>query len=445
MTRRRLLAVAVVLFAATSSLFLVSPDWAFVAVAGLAFATPFAIPVVFAGAVRLVAGIATRARHLTTLAVAVLALRSTRARSLALAATGAVAVFGAVAIGGARQDLLRGIDRYTREYVETADLWVVQGGDDQATKDFRPGDLRARLRHAPGVQSVRPYYGAFFDFAGRRVWVIARHESDRQMVPPDEIVRGDAALASARLRAGGWITLSDQIATDRGVGPGGKLALPTPTGTERYKVAATTTNFGWSPGSIAMGSADYRRAWGSPQPTALEVDVLPGARVGSVQRTVRQELGPSVALQVHTAAERAAQAGQSARQGLARLGQISALLLLTAALAMAAAMGAAIWQRRAALASLRLQSFRPAQLWRMLLIETAVVLAAGCLTGAVVGVYGQALIDRHLSLTSGFPVAYSIGWQTVEIFLVVVAAALAAVAVPGRLAVQAPPSLGLQE
>jgi putative ABC transport system permease protein len=80
-----------------------------------------------------------------------------------------------------------------------------------------------------------------------------------------------------------------------------------------------------------------------------------------------------------------------------------------------------------------------------LLIETAVVLVAGCLTGAVIGVYGQALIDRYLRLTSGFPVAYSIGWQTAQIFLVVVGAALAAVAVPGRLAVRAPPSLGLQE
>jgi hypothetical protein len=48
-------------------------------------------------------------------------------------------------------------------------------------------------------------------------------------------------------------------------------------------------------------------------------------------------------------------------------------------------MTGAIWQRRGALASLRLQSFRPAQLWRILLIETAVVLAAGCLTGAFVG------------------------------------------------------------
>lgn len=443
--RLRLLAAALVLVAATSAPLLVTSNAAFVAVAGLAFATPLAIPAVFAVTVRSVEGAATRARRLSALAVALLALRSTTVRSLALAATGAVAVFGAVAIGGAREDLLRGIDRYTEQYVSTADLWILQGADDQATKDFRPGDLPARVAAVPGVRAVRKYRGAFLDFGGRRVWVIARPEADRPMIPAGEILSGDAASATARLRAGGWITVSDRLAADRGVGPGDTLALPTPTGEVRYRVAATTTNFGWTPGSIVMGSADYRRAWASSYPTALEVDLLPGAHPEAAKRAVRRRLGAGTALRVQTAGERAAQGERNARQGLQRLGQISALLLLTATLAMAAAMGAAIWQRRAGLASLRLQSFRPAQLWRVLLIESAVVLAAGCLTGAVVGVYGQALIDRYLRLTSGFPVSYSIAWQTVEIFVAVVLAALAAVAVPGRLAARAPPSLGLQE
>lgn len=443
--RRRLLVSAVFLFGITSLPVLFTPDAAFLAVAGMALATPLVIPVVFAVAVRSVEQAATWAKRLSALALALLALRSTTVRSLALAATGAVAVFGAVAIGGARQDLLHGIDRYTAQYVNTADLWVVQDADDQATKDFRPRDLPARIAATPGVRAVRAYRGAFLDFAGRRVWVIARPETAGAMIPASEIVSGDAASASARLRAGGWITVSDGIAAERGVAAGDTLAIPTPTGEARYRIAATTTNFGWTGGSIAMGGAEYRRAWASPYPTALEVDILPRAHLGEVQRAVRRQLGAGVGLQVQTARERAAQGKRTARQGLARLDQIAGLLLLTAALAMAAAMGAAIWQRRAALASLRLQSFRPAQLWRMLLVEAVVVLVAGCLTGAVLGVYGQLLIDRYLRLTSGFPVSYSIGWHTVEIFLVVVLAALVAVAVPGHLAARAPPSLGLQE
>ena len=45
-------------------------------------------------------------------------------RSLALAATGAVAIFGAIALGGSRSDLLRGIDGFAHSYAADADLWV---------------------------------------------------------------------------------------------------------------------------------------------------------------------------------------------------------------------------------------------------------------------------------------------------------------------------------
>jgi putative ABC transport system permease protein len=115
-------------------------------------------------------------------------------------------------------------------------------------------------------------------------------------------------------------------------------------------------------------------------------------------------------------------------------------------LAMAAAMGAAIWQRRPGLAALRIQSFTPRQLWRVLLLETGVVLAAGCLTGGVVGLYGQQVIDRYLNHVTGFPVAATVaGWQTVEVVGVVLLAALAVVAIPGWFASRVPPHVGLQD
>jgi putative ABC transport system permease protein len=122
------------------------------------------------------------------------------------------------------------------------------------------------------------------------------------------------------------------------------------------------------------------------------------------------------------------------------------LLLFAAVLAMAAAMGAAVWQRRAALAALRIQSFTPRQLWRVLLLETGVVLGAGCVTGAVVGIYGQVVIDGYLRLVTGFPVSSTLaGWSTVEIVGLVLVAALAVVAIPGWFAARVSPQLGLQD
>jgi putative ABC transport system permease protein len=443
---RNLLVAAVVVLVVTGSLLLVADSAAIIAVIGLAIGTLLATPAVFIAVLRVTDLGARRARRLNMLTVALFALRATTLRSLALCATGAIAVFGSVAIAGARQDLLQGLYRGYWGYVDTADLWVVNGADDLATKDFPRRDLPERVAAVPGVSAVRAYHGGFLDFGGRRTWLIARSSANRSMVPATEVVKGELSAAQKRLRTGSWITVSDQIATDFGVEPGETLTLPTPTGDARYRIAATTTNLGWPPGAIIMEGAEYRRAWATSDRTALEVDLHRGADLEAAKRAVESALGAGVALQVQTARERADQANALARQAVERLSQISTLLLIAAALAMAAAIGAAIWQRRAALAAMRLQSFRPSQLRRVLLLESAVVLAAGCLAGAIAGVYGQFLIDRYLVLTTGFSASFTpaVG-QTARTFLLVVVIALAALAIPGSFAARSHPRLGFQE
>ena len=447
-TRLALFAVALVLVALATVVLLAAPSAALLACGLLALATVLAIPMTFGAVVNLAEALTARLDWLNMLSVALLALRATTVRSLALAATGAVAVFGSVAIGGARNDLLHGIARYTDDYVATADLWVVNPLDNQATNDIAGAGRAARVAAVPGVAAVRSYQGGFLDVGGRRLWVIARSPGDREQLPPSQLVRGSLVRASERLRAGGWVVLADRVARAWGVGLGDRVALPTPTGTLRLRLAATTTNLGWSPGTAIVGAADYRRAWATATPTALEVDLVPGANRADVRQGIERAVGtgPHGGLLVQSAAERAHGIDVAARQGLARLGQISALLLVSAVLAMAAAMGAAIWQRRTSLAALRIQSFSPRQLWRVLLLESSVVLGAGCLTGALVGVYGQIVIDGYLRSVTGFPVASTLaGWSTVEIVAVVVVAALAVVAVPGWFAARVPPQLGLQD
>jgi putative ABC transport system permease protein len=447
-TRRRLFAAALVLLVLATVALLAWPAGALLACGLLALATVFAIPTTFAAVVHFAEALTARFDRLNMLSVALLALRATTVRSLALAATGAVAVFGSVAISGARNDLLSGIARYTDDYVGTADLWVVNPLDNQATSEIAGGAALARRASAvPGVAAVRRYQGSFLDFDGRRVWVIARSRADRAPIPPSQIVSGSLDRAGDRLREGGWIVLSDQIARARHVSLGDSVTIPTPTGTLRARLAATTTNLGWSPGAMILGMRDYRRAWGTTASTALQVDVGAGVDQAAVRRSVARAVGgASGGLLVQTAAERAAGINASARQGLARLGQISALLLVAAVLAMAAAMGAAVWQRRASLAALRIQSFSPRQLWRVLLLETSVVLGAGCATGALVGAYGQVVIDRYLRSVTGFPVASTLAtWSTLQIVALVVLAALAVVAVPGWFAARVPPQLGLQD
>ena len=445
-TARRALLGALLLFAATTLLLVLAPSTTVVGIAALVLVTLLAMPALFALVVR---GSSWLARHvqLNMLTVATMALRSTTVRSIALAASGAVAVFGSVAIEGAHRDLVRGLDQNFAEYLGTADLWVTTGGNDLTTETFQAPGAIARLRAEPVVADVRPYYGGLLDIGDRRAWVIARSAAARTPIPPSQYVNGDVPRAEARLREGGWVAVSEAIARERGARVGGVIALPTPTGVHDFRLAATMTNLGWGPGAIVLNAADYRRNWATGDPTAFEVDLRPGTRPAAARAALQEALDAGGwALDVQTTAERLEQYRSLARQGLDRLSLISLLLLVAAALALAAATGAAIWQRRRAIAAHRLHGFLPAQLRRALLIEAIVVLGTGCLAGATAGVYGHLLLGRWLRLTTGFPAPFApAAWQTLATFALVATVTVTLVLVPSYLATRVPARVALQE
>jgi putative ABC transport system permease protein len=416
------------------------PAATIVGVALLALAMLLALPALLDLAMAATERVARRRPKLNMFAVAVMAMRSTRVRAIALAATGAVAVFGSVSIEGAHRDLVDGLHRNFVENNTTTDLWVTTGGDDLTTENFLPRDTEERIRRTPGVRAVRSYYGGLLDIGERRVWIIARSVADRRMLPAGQLETGNAARAAAALRDGGAVAISAQLAAAEHTGVGKTITIPTPTGMHRYRVVATLTNLGWGPGALIINARDYRRDWEIDDPTAFQVDIRPGVAPAAAKRAVQDAIPSALALHVQTSMERVAQYDALAGMGLHRLTQISLLLLIAAAVALAAAAGAAIWQRRASFLDYRLQGYLPRQLWSALLIESGLVLATGCAAGAAAGLYGHLLLGRWLRITTGFPAPFepSVAAAIVTFGLVVVAA-LAAIALPSYRAVRDSP------
>jgi putative ABC transport system permease protein len=462
---RRWLALAAALpLAGATLLFATDPASALLACELLALATVLAVPLTFAAVLRGGRVLAERRQRLTVLPVALASLRGTQLRSLALAGTGALALFGAVALGGARADLLRGVQRFAHSYAGEADIWVGAPGDNQATVDFRARGLITRIAHVQGVAGVQSFQGGFVQLDtrqdtpsgtrpggqeqadGRRVWLLARPAAAERELLRGQVVAGNLASAAQRLDEGGWIAVSAQIAEAAHVGVGGTLLLPTPSGGVPMRVAATTTNLAWSPGAILMNEADYGRLWATAAPTALDVRLSAGADATRVLARVRAALGPSSGLRATSARAREASIDALIGEGLSRLQEISTLLLLAATIAMAAALSSAIWQRRVSLATLRLSGVRPARIRTILVVESALMLGAGCITGVLAGLYGQLAIDAYLRHVTGFPVAsLSASPRPVEILALVIAAVLAIVALPAWLASRVSPTLALNE
>ncbi len=411
----------------------------------LALATLCLMPAMLTGVAQLLPRLTEGSRS-GAVTVAVSEMRAITTRSVALAAIVGIAVYGSVAIGGARDDLLRGIDRAIVQYHATADIWVTSDSNVFNTDSFVLADTPAQLARAAGVKSVRVYRGGLVDDGTRRLWVRARSPEDTAMLESSQILQGDFMRANALIRNGGWAAVSNGIATERHLKLGSSFGLPTPAGIERLRVAAITTNSGWPSGTITMNSLDYGRSWTTGEAAALEVTLKPGVTMTAGIRSVRAALASRPGLSVRSASDRAEEAETSARQGLHTLGQILTLLLSSAALAVAAALGANVWQRRARLASLKIQGYQPTQLWCGLLLESGIMLGVGSIVGAIVGIYGHALASRWLTITTGFPAPFSIGAAQVFLTLALITAiALVVIALPGLAASRVAPSASLQE
>lgn len=378
----------------------------------------------------------------SALAITELATPQTRVRSLAIAATAAIAVFGVVEFQGVQTNLERGLDASSRGTDSIADIWVIPKGKTsvQPTTPFTAVNTSTLLR-VSGVRRVSVFRGSFLNWGDRRLWVLAPASDAGRPVPASEILSGSSIVASERVRHGGWAVLSQALAAEHDLHVGEAFTLPSPR-PETLRVAALTTNLGWPPGALILSSAAYAQAWASNDPSAYAIQTAPNAAPEVVRDRVRRVLASIPGLAVETAEEREQRHYAVAAQGLSRLTQIRILVLIAAILAMIGAMGAAIWQRRDLIAFIKVQGYEEAVLRRWLLFEAAILLVAGCSIGAVFGLYAQLLGSHFLATVTGFPIVFAIeGLAAISSFALVSVIALAVVALPGYLIVRVPASI----
>lgn len=421
-----------------------TPQLALIGMATLILSMLLVLPAALRGALSL----SDRGRRVLRSAVPVIAvgeLRAAGSRSVALTTVVAVAVLGSTAIEGAHADLEAGLDRAAHDLNANTGLWVTARGatNHLTTTPFPLAALRG-MERIPGVREVRPYRSEFLDMNDRRVWVVAPSAHAPPSVPVSQIIEGDPDRARERLRQGGWLLLSEALASELGVGVGRSFVFESPRPLP-MRVAGITTNLGWAGGAVIMSADDHKRAWGTDDVSAVHV-IADAGNEARVRTAVESWLGRSSPLEVLSDLERESRFRQATRDGLTRLTQIATLVLLGAALAMAAAMGGMIWQRRRGLAALKLEGIDAHRVWRALMLETALITTIGATVGALYGLAGQQLLDRALAAVTGFPVEASVGAGVALMSTgVVLAVAVAIATVPGFVAARTSVEVAFEE
>ncbi|MBI4898509.1 MAG: ABC transporter permease [Actinobacteria bacterium] len=386
----------------------------------------------------------TRTRGDVAFSIAVDELVNTPLRTTALALISAGALTAIVSIGGARLDLERGADQLLRGHFGSHGVWAARGGSTNllVTESFPNEPLRGRIVRLGGVRDAFPEGGAFLDIRNHRVRMVARSPLDPDLLIRGQVLAGDPSLAERRLRDGGWITMSRSLARKLDYKTGEDVTLPTPTGSRHFRLAAVTGNYGWSPGTIVMNTNDFFDAWGDDRVTALNIRLDDVSQLVSARRSIAGALGPDSAVSVFTSDQMINQRAEIMDQGLARLRQISSLVLAAGVMAIIAAMFTAVWQRRKRLAALRAIGMSRGELFRSLIFETFLAVFLGSVVGLAIGLFCQYFAGRWNELTSDFLSPYQ---PAVEFGLMTLAEAMmltvVATAIPALLAAAVSPGV----
>jgi len=389
-----------------------APATTVVALVGLALGMVICLPVILrlllAGAQML-----TRRFGDPAAVLALAELRASSARSVALLATGTIATFLMLLIGGSVADVQHAVRSGAGDLLASGQLWVKPGGpqDVYTTEPFAAAQTQRRLLAVGQVSAVAPWRDAFLDLPDRRVWVLGVPPSQQAQILPSQLREGSLTLADRRLREGGWAALSQPIAREEHLRIGQRFTLPTPSGQTTLRLAATVANYGWLSGAIVMNASEQARLWGSSQDTELAVTLAPGVSVARGRRAVQAALGASSALTVQSAPQRRAEASAVLGSTLSRLNDTTFVVLIATATSVIALMLAAVWQRRGRLESLTEIGMSFTQLARLIFYESGLPLLCGAVIGIAAGLLGQDLIDRWLAHNTGSPVQFAPAWQ----------------------------------
>ncbi len=200
---------------------------------------------------------------------------------------------GSLSIVVAFSGMLRALDGELRRWMRDVLVFdLTLQANDLAYSAYPTAALPAALlddvRAVPGVAEA---YGVVLEpipFRGEQIMLIAY---DAEAVQRGRIARGvaddpDSARRRAAAMKAGAIEVSRNLARIHGLRVGDTIGLPTADGARDFEIGHLLADYTWFRGSVFMDLDVFRRLWGDPRLSYVDVRVQPGTDV----ETCRAEL-----------------------------------------------------------------------------------------------------------------------------------------------------------
>lgn len=333
------------------------------------------------------------------------------------------AVFYSIAMFVSSSSMIYSLNRSFLDYIEAVDRCdiLVSSGHPLAMGGVpsipMPEELWKDIEKVPGVLSADPFRKTFLNYDGRRLFLgaidIVRSMEYNQYM----LAAGSLKDIRRLLPHQDNVMVNEGFAARYRIKPGDSLVLPTPNGPVSFRVAAIVVSYVSDSGSIWMDIFTYQRHWRDYLADNFSVRVKPNASIPTVREAILDRFGKERKIFALPSREFKGVVRDMLGRSFTLINAVNILTLIIAGLGIIITLLASVLERTREIGILRSIGMKRNQVSGVVLIESALLGAAGGLLGSVVGILtGWITLEGFFRLDLGASVQYhihypSIGWS----------------------------------
>ena len=330
------------------------------------------------------------------------------------------AVFYSIVLFVSSANAVNSISRCTFDWIDSiirADILISSGHPLAAGGSPTipmPGEMMKEIEEVPGVLSAEPFRKGYVSYGDRRVLIEVFDVALRMAYCPVMIAEGGREDMLRLLPGQDNIVINESFATRDRIKPGDSLVLPTPFGPVRFGVAAIVVSYTSDAGVIWMDSDTYRRHWRDNLVDTIEVRVNEKEDISKVRGAILERFGKERRLFALPAREFKDVVKTMLDRSFTLINAVNIITLIIAGFGIVVTLLASVLERTREIGVLRSIGMKRSQISGIVIIESAMIGAAGGLLGSAAGLLiGWIELDGFWRLDLGASITYHIHYASV--------------------------------
>jgi putative ABC transport system permease protein len=325
------------------------------------------------------------------------------------------AVFLSISLAVGSACMVNSVQRGLLDYidsVERSDIIITSGhplASAGAPTIPMPLSMSRELEAVPGVASADPYRKLFVNISGKRVLLEMMDIPHWLQHNTCSIVEGQYNDLLRLMPDQDTVAINEIVAARMGLKPGDSLILPALAGPTSFRVAAIVVSYESDAGVIIMDMRTYERHWQDHVADMFSVYIKPGSNAAMVRDAIHDRFRNKRKMFVLPSREFRAEIRRLFDSAFVMNDAANVLALIIAGFGIIVTLLASVLERTREIGILRSIGMTRGQLSGVVIIESALLGAAGGILGAAAGVLaGWINLEGFYRLYFGGSVPYHI-------------------------------------